>query len=80
MNELEKGRIIQLTSGAEVLAPEILPYEIGNALSGSMYKRKQVTNKEALSAQRATGNISVRLVAIDVQEALELALEFNIYA
>lgn len=79
LNEPEKGRIIQLTSGAEVLAPEILPYEIGNALS-AMYKRKQVTNKEALSAQRATGNISVRLVAIDVQEALGLALKFNIYA
>jgi predicted nucleic acid-binding protein len=79
LNEPEKGRIIRLTSGAEVVAPEILPYEIGNALS-AMYKRKQITNKEALSAQRATGNISVRLVAIDIQEALKLAMEFNVYA
>lgn len=79
LNEPEKDRIIQLTSGADVVAPEILPYEIGNALS-AMYKRKQITNKEALSAQRATGNISVRLVAIDIQEALRLAIEFNIYA
>ena len=45
-----------------------------------MYKRKQITNKEALSAQRATGNISVRLMGIDIQEALKLAMEFNIYA
>ncbi len=79
LNEPEKNRIIQLTSGAEVVAPEILPYEIGNALS-AMYKRKQITNKEALSAHRATDNISVRLVAIDIQEALGLAMEFNIYA
>lgn len=62
-----------------MVAPEILPYETGNALS-AMFKRKQITKKEALSAQRATGNISVRLVAIDIQEALRLAVEFNIYA
>lgn len=79
LNEPEKGRIIQLTTGAEVVAPEILPYEIGNALS-AMYKRGRITNKEALSAQRETENISVRLVAIEVQEALRLALEFNVYA
>lgn len=79
LNEPEKDRIIQLTSGAEVVAPEILPYEIGNALS-AMYKRKKITNKEALSAHTATGHISVRLVAIDIQEALGLAIEFNIYA
>jgi predicted nucleic acid-binding protein len=79
LNEPEKDRIIQLTSGAEAVAPEILPYEIGNALS-AMYKRKQLTKKEALSAQRATESISVRLVAIDIQEAVRLALEFNIYA
>lgn len=79
LNEPEKGRIIRLTSGADVVAPEILPYEIGNALS-AMHKRKQITNKEALSAQIATNNISVRLVAIDIQEALRLAIEFNIYA
>jgi predicted nucleic acid-binding protein len=79
LNEPEKGRIIQLTSGAEVVAPEILPYEIGNALS-AMYKRKQITNKEAFSALSATGSISARLVPIDIQEALRLAIEFNIYA
>jgi predicted nucleic acid-binding protein len=79
LNESERDHIIQLTSEAEVVAPDILPYEIGNALS-AMYKRKQITSKEALSAQRATSNISVRLLAIDIQEALKLALEFNIYA
>jgi predicted nucleic acid-binding protein len=79
MNEPEKERIIQLTSGSNVIAPEILPYEIGNALS-AMRKRRQITNKEAMSAQRATNNIPVRLVAIDIQKALRLAMEFKIYA
>jgi len=79
MNEPEKERIIQLTSGSNVIAPEILPYEIGNALS-AMHKRRQITNKEAMSAQRATNNIPVRLVAVDIQKALRLAMEFKIYA
>ena len=62
-----------------MVAPEILPYEIGNALS-AMLKRGQITNKEALSEQKATNKIPVRLVAIDILKALKLAIEFNIYA
>jgi len=79
LDEPEKDYIIELTSGADVVAPEILPYEIGNALS-AMYKRRQITEKEALSAQKIINTIPVRLVAIDIQKALKLALEFNIYA
>jgi len=79
LNEPEKDRIIRLTAGADVFAPEILPYEIGNALS-AMYKRKQITSTEALTAQRATNVISVRLMPTDVQEALGLAMEFTICA
>jgi len=33
LDEPEKKRIIDLTSGVDVIAPKILPYEIGNALS-----------------------------------------------
>ena len=79
LNEPEKDQIINLTSGFDVIAPEILPYEIGNALS-AMSKRRQITIKEALSIQKAINKIPVRLVAIDIQKALKLALEFNIYA
>ena len=78
-NEPEKERIIELTSGFDVTAPEILPYEIGNALS-AMLKRKQISAKEALIAQKATDSIPVRLVSIDISKALNLAIEFNIYA
>jgi predicted nucleic acid-binding protein len=79
LNEPEKDRIIQITSGIDLSAPEILPYEIGNALS-AMLKRGQLGDKEALAAQKATNKIPVRLLAVDIQEALRLAIEFNIYA
>ncbi len=79
LDEPEKQRIIQLTSKADAIAPEILPYEIGNALS-AMIKRKQITHDEALSAQKIASLIPVRLMSIDIQQALKLAMEFNIYA
>jgi len=49
LDEPEKENIIQLTSKANAISPEILPYEIGNALS-AMVKRNRLTKDEALSA------------------------------
>ena len=79
LDEPEKNSIIQLTSGCEINSPEILPYEIGNALS-AMVKRKIITQKEALSAQNKANSIPVRLINIDIYQALKLAMKFNIYA
>jgi len=79
LNEPEKKSIIQLTLNSNVIAPEILPYEIGNALS-AMVKRKQITHDEALATFVIASHIPVRLVTVDIQKALKLALEFNIYA
>jgi len=59
LDEPEKKRIIDLTSGVDVIAPEILPYEIGNALS-ALRKRDRIMIDEALSAQNTAGRISVR--------------------
>ncbi len=78
-NEPEKDNIVRLTSGNDAIAPEILPYEVGNALS-AMIKRKQITHKEALQAQKSISSIPVRLMSIDISQALKLAIDFNIYA
>ena len=79
LDEPEKEYIIRLTNGADLISPEILPYEIGNALS-AMVKRKQLSPEEALQVEQKTQLIPVRVVSIDVQKALELAIQFNIYA
>ncbi len=47
--EPERDSIIKLTVGHELIAPEVLPFEIGNALS-AMLKRKKITTNEMLSA------------------------------
>ncbi|MDH5552787.1 MAG: type II toxin-antitoxin system VapC family toxin, partial [Nitrosomonas sp.] len=49
LDEPDKEDIIQLTGKARAIAPEILPYEVGNALT-AMIKRRQLTEKEALAA------------------------------
>lgn len=79
LDEPEKSKIIQLTLGTQAVSPEILPYEVGNALS-AMVKRKQLTDYEALSAFEAVRSIPVRLVSSDIRHALKLAVEHNIYA
>ncbi|MEX0739194.1 MAG: type II toxin-antitoxin system VapC family toxin [Pseudohongiella sp.] len=79
LNEPEKARIISLTMDSSIIAPEILPYEIGNALS-AMIKRKKLSKKEALEVEIVTNLIPVRLVSVDIHEALRIAAEQNIYA
>jgi predicted nucleic acid-binding protein len=79
LNEPEKENIIRLTSDTDAVAPEILPYEIGNAVS-AMVKRKQITPDEALFTYKTASMIPVRLVSIEIQQALKLAIQFNIYA
>lgn len=79
LNEPEKDRIIQMTVDASAMAPEILPYEIGNALS-AMVKRRKLSKVEALEAEQVASRIPVRLIGVDVQASLQLALRHNIYA
>ncbi len=79
LEEPVKARIIQLTSETSAVSPEILPYELGNVLT-AMVKRKQLSHKEALAAYDAVSSIPVRLISVDIQQALRLALDYNIYA
>ena len=79
LNEPEKERIIEQTDQCKLLSPEILPYEIGNALS-AIVKRKQLTHLQALQAIELSSAIPVRLIQPDIKSALEIALKFNIYA
>ena len=79
LDEPEKEIIIEKTENANIVSPDILPYEIGNALS-AMLKRHQLTKEEILPTIEATKNIPVRLISVDIQEALKIAIEFNIYA
>ncbi|PCI42924.1 MAG: VapC toxin family PIN domain ribonuclease [Proteobacteria bacterium] len=79
LDEPEKENIIQLTAKVNAISPEILPYEVGNALS-AMVKRKNLTKDEALAAFEGVASIPVRLLSVDIKQALKIALDYNIYA
>ena len=79
LKEPERDRIITITANAAVLAPEVLPYEVGNALS-AMVRRRRLTKAEALRVEKVIRNIPVRLMSADLRSSLRLALENGIYA
>lgn len=79
LNEPEKPEIIRLATGHDLVAPAILHYEIGNALS-AMLKKGRLDSDEVLAAWDSIQDIPVEQSNIDVRKALEIAVQFNIYA
>lgn len=79
LNEPDRHRLIESTTGSVLAAPLVLPYEIGNALS-AMVRRGRLQTREVMEVWRVTQAIAVELIDIDVGEALKLAGEQGIYA
>ena len=79
LDEPEKRQIIALTVGHDLLAPEVLPFEIGNALT-AMMKKRTLDAGEMVSAWNAAQAIPVELRQVDMRGALRLAGRFKIYA
>jgi len=78
-NEPKKDELIQLTSGADVIAPISIHSEIGNAFS-AMLKRNRITLIQALLALKRYQNIHIRYVEIDLVASLKIADKLSIYA
>ena len=79
LNEPEKDSIIQLTQGHDLIAPDILPFEIGNALT-AMMKKNSLKKEDVASAWEVVQQIPVELRHTDIKSALRIAIKFNIYA
>ena len=71
--------IIRLTEGYDLVAPEVLPFEIGNALT-TMMKKNALKTDEVVFAWDMVQHIPVELRRIDIRAALNIATECNIYA
>jgi predicted nucleic acid-binding protein len=79
LDEPERSNIIALTARHTLIAPEILPYEAGNALT-SLVKRKVLSHAEVKLAWSAIQAIAVELQPVDISSALNLAIQYNLYA
>jgi predicted nucleic acid-binding protein len=79
VNEPERSKIVSLTIGLDLLAPGSVHWEIGNALS-AMIKRKAINTHQVEAVLKAYRQIPIRLVDVDLDRALGIAMDQNIYA
>jgi predicted nucleic acid-binding protein len=79
LNESSRDVILKITVGAELIAPESIDAEIGNALS-AMLKRGRITSDMAKEVVDQFQLIHIRRSLIRINPSLELSTDLNIYA
>ena len=79
LEEPEKASIVKATAGHEAITPGCLRWEVGNAFS-AMAKRGRLKPEETLAALKVFETIPMQEVGVDLEEALEMALQNGIYA
>jgi predicted nucleic acid-binding protein len=79
IDEPEKDSIINLTKNCNLLAPLILPYEIGNALT-SLKKRQILDDQKIIMVYNSFNKIPLRLLDVNIRNALVIACKYKIYA
>jgi predicted nucleic acid-binding protein len=79
VDEPERKRIIEVTSGNTLIGPGSIPWEIGNAFS-AMFKQKRLTIEEAKKGLSIFKRIPLRYIEPDFVMALKLSQQANIYA
>ena len=77
--EPARDQLIARTQGAELLAPSSVHWEIGNAFS-ALLKRRRLKLPDVQAALTAYGQVPIRFVDVDLASALELADRFGLYA
>jgi predicted nucleic acid-binding protein len=78
-NEPEKEALVELTKGANLIAPHSVHWEIGNAFS-AMLKRERAKVEQAIQAVRLYQRIPIRFVDVELEESLKIADTLGIYA
>lgn len=79
LDEPERGPLIAATTGIVLFAPASVPWEIGNALV-AMVRRRRLSPAEARRACAAYETIPLRVMEVDVGEAVGVAIELGLYA
>ncbi len=79
LNEDSRESVIERTSGCLIVSPDILPYEIANALI-ALRRKGRLTDRESLRAFTMSQRIAVRLLPVKIYDAMKIAIRFKIYA
>ncbi len=78
-NEPAKEAVVLATMDADLIAPVSIHFEIGNAFS-AMLKRRRITLEQCLSALEMYARIPIRFVDVELEASLSIANQFGIYA
>jgi predicted nucleic acid-binding protein len=78
-NERHKNKLVETTEGSDLIAPPSLHWEVGNAFS-AMMKRKKISKQKALAALASYREIPIRFSDIELETALGLSAKLNIFA
>ena len=79
LNEPNRDMVIKLTKNALLFSPEVIHFEIGNALV-NLYKRQKIREEELLGAYKKFTMLPLRIVKLDIEKALKIACKYHIYA
>ena len=78
-NEKHKRELIEMTSGADLIAPPSLYWELGNAFS-ALLKRQRILPSQVRNALRSFSRITIRYREIGLEGALKLCSRYGLYA
>ncbi len=79
LNEHSKPKLIHLTRGKVLIAPPLLHWEIGNALS-ALHKRRKITANQFADILASYRKIPLKMIDVDLLETVVIAAKHNIYA
>jgi predicted nucleic acid-binding protein len=77
--EPEKQAVVEATMGSVLCAPASLRWEVGNAASAGV-KRRRLTPERARQLVTDFEQVTIRELPVDLRPAVDLALELSIYA
>lgn len=79
LGEASRGRLLKLTEDADLQSAPTLPWEVGNALT-ALFRRRRLSRVEGQAALRSFRRIPLRLAEVDIEAAVEMADDHDIYA
>jgi predicted nucleic acid-binding protein len=79
VSEPERSKIIKETESCDLLAPGSVHWEIGNELA-AMLKRRRISLDQVKAVLLAYEKIPIRFRDVDMQIAMDLAHEHDLYA
>ena len=79
IKEPERDLVIQITQDAVIVSPNMVSYEIANALT-KMMKKAIIDKERMIKAFNYFKRIPLKTIEVDIEKALEIAWDYNIYA